>query len=63
MQVYTISNSSIDVTNMDGKEEIGIAESTWNGWEEESRFRFPKHSITMLRWKSLDPKERVNNSM
>jgi len=52
VQVYTISNPSIDVTNMDGKEEVGIAESTWNGWEEESRFRFPKHSITMLRWKA-----------
>jgi alpha-N-arabinofuranosidase len=52
VQVYTIWNSSIDVTNVDGEVEVGIVESTWNGWEGGSKFRFPKHSITMLRWKT-----------
>jgi alpha-L-arabinofuranosidase len=51
VQVFIVSSSSPDVTNMDGKEEVAIAESTWNSWEEKSKFRFPKHSITMLRWK------------
>ena len=52
VQVYTVSNSSINATNMNGMEEVGITESTWNSSEAESKFRFPKHSITMLRWKT-----------
>ena len=52
VQIYTVCNPSINVTNMKGKQEVRIVESTWNGREKESKFRFPKHSITMLRWKT-----------
>lgn len=52
VQAYTVSSSCVDDTNMDGNQEVAITESIWKSREEESKFRFPKHSITMLRWKT-----------
>jgi alpha-N-arabinofuranosidase len=52
VHVYTVSSSCVDDTNMDGNQEVAITESIWKSREEESKFRFPKHSITMLRWKT-----------
>ena len=49
VQVFTVTGSGIDVTNMDGREEVGIQESTLD--KKPSSFTFPKHSLTMIRWK------------
>jgi alpha-N-arabinofuranosidase len=46
--VYTIDGSDVEVVNVAGKEEVGIRESKWDG---KGHYTFPKHSITMLRWK------------
>lgn len=48
VQVYTVTGSSPDVTNMEGEQKVGIKESKWDG---KGRFVFPKHSFTLLRWK------------
>ncbi|KAI3327772.1 glycoside hydrolase family 51 protein [Xylariaceae sp. AK1471] len=49
VSVYTVTAPQVTATNTEAKEEVGIAESTWNG---EGPYKFPKHSFTMLRWKS-----------
>jgi alpha-N-arabinofuranosidase len=49
VDVYTVSGKSTSVVNIEGKQEVGITESSWNG---RSSFLFPKHSFTLLRWKS-----------
>ena len=48
VQVYTVTGDSVNVTNMEGKENVGIKESKWDG---KGDFSFPKHSFTLLRWK------------
>jgi alpha-N-arabinofuranosidase len=48
VQVYTVTGSSPEVTNMGGEQTVGIKESTWNG---KGLFNFPRHSFTLLRWK------------
>ena len=62
MQVYTISNPSIDVTNMDGK----------GGWHRRVYMERPGRRIEVqvseafnydAEMESLDPKERISNSM
>lgn len=47
--VFTVTGSGIGVVNTEGKEEVGIEESKWDG---AGPFEFPKHSFTMLRWKA-----------
>lgn len=47
-QVYTVTGSNPNVTNMEGEQNVGIEESKWDG---QGRFKFPKHSFTLLRWK------------
>ncbi|MCJ1313465.1 hypothetical protein MMC25_007143 [Agyrium rufum] len=49
VQVYTVTGEGVNATNMNGKEEVGVQESTWDG---KGKFTFPKHSLTMLRWKA-----------
>lgn len=49
VQVFTVTGTSLRVNNMEGREEVGITESTWNA---EGPFLFPKHSMTLLRWKA-----------
>lgn len=50
VKVYTVSGSDPMVVNdMSGKQEVSIAESSWDG---KGSFTFPKHSMTMLRWKA-----------
>jgi len=49
VQVWTVRGKDVNVTNMDGTEEVGVKESTWDG---KGRYRFEKHSMTMLRWKA-----------
>jgi alpha-L-arabinofuranosidase len=48
VNVYTVTGRDLKVTNTEGKEEVGIQESEVHV----SRTHvFPKHSLTMLRWK------------
>ncbi|OJJ73973.1 hypothetical protein ASPBRDRAFT_194868 [Aspergillus brasiliensis CBS 101740] len=48
VSVFTVSGESVQACNMNGKEEVGVTESTWEARES---FVFPKHSLTLLRWK------------
>lgn len=48
--VWTVSGSEVWVNNVSGNDkEVVARESTWNG---EGMFTFPKHSLTMLRWRT-----------
>jgi len=49
IEVYTITGSNVRATNTEHSQEVGIEETKWNG---EGLFEFPRHSITMLRWKA-----------
>lgn len=47
--VWTVTGSGVWVTNVKGNDKEVVAnESAWNG---EGKFTFPKHSLTMLRWR------------
>ncbi|KAI0392537.1 glycoside hydrolase superfamily [Xylariaceae sp. FL0594] len=47
--VFTVTAPQVTAKNTESQEEVGIVESIWNG---EGPYSFPKHSFTMLRWKS-----------
>lgn len=47
--VFTVTGANVTVSNMNGKQEVGVAESTWDG---KGSYVFPKHSLTMFRWKA-----------
>jgi alpha-N-arabinofuranosidase len=47
--VFTVTADNVAATNMKGKEEVDVAESTWDG---KGAYVFPKHSFTLLRWKA-----------
>ncbi|CAI4215363.1 unnamed protein product [Parascedosporium putredinis] len=49
VDVYTVTGPSIQSTNTNGAQEVGIAESQWTA---EQFYVFPKLSMTMLRWKA-----------
>jgi alpha-N-arabinofuranosidase len=49
ISVFTVTASDLFVTNMKGKEEVAIQESTWDG---SGLYKFPRHSLTLLRWKA-----------
>jgi alpha-L-arabinofuranosidase len=51
VEVYTVTGSSLDVTNMKGTEEVGLRQSSWEPKANDLAFVFPKASMTMLRWK------------
>ena len=48
VEVFTVAGENVHVTNTDGEEKVGIAESAWDG---KGKFTFGKHSFTLLRWK------------
>ena len=48
IEVYTVTGGNVMVTNVEGKEEVRVTESRWDG---EGNFTFGKHSLTMLRWR------------
>jgi alpha-L-arabinofuranosidase len=51
VKVYTISGDNLHVVNEEGEQEkVNIKESMWDG--SGGLFTFPKHSLTMLRWKT-----------
>ena len=47
--IFTVTGRDVTVTNMKGKQEVSIRESTWDG---KGSYIFPKHSVTLLRWKA-----------
>ena len=49
VDVYTVTGEHVNVTNTEEDEAVSIKESDWDG---HGMFKFPKHSMTMLRWKS-----------
>lgn len=48
ISVFTVTGESVQACNMNGKEEVVVRESTG---EAKGQFVFPKHSLTLLRWK------------
>ena len=48
VSVFTVTGERVQACNMNGKEEVAVTESTWEAREQ---FVFPKHSLTLLRWK------------
>ncbi|TLD27197.1 hypothetical protein PspLS_04615 [Pyricularia sp. CBS 133598] len=48
IEVYTITGPNVKSRNTEEKQEVGIAESKWDG---KGPYEFPKASMTMLRWK------------
>lgn len=48
VKVYTVTGEKWDVTNTSEKQSVGIEESEWDG---EGKFKFPRMSVVMLRWK------------
>lgn len=47
--VFTVTADSVAATNMNGREEVRVQESRWDG---KGTYLFPRHSITLLRWKA-----------
>ena len=48
--VWTVTGNGVWVTNVNGNDkEVVARESIWNG---EGMFTFPRHSLTMLRWRT-----------
>lgn len=48
-QVFTVTGGDVMATNMKETEEVRVEESTWDG---SGKYVFPKHSLTLLRWKA-----------
>lgn len=49
IQVFTVTGEHVMVSNLEGKEEVCVQESSWDG---AGLYTFPKHSLTLLRWKN-----------
>ena len=49
VQAFTVTGENEKVSNMFGKQEVGMTESKWDG---NGKYVFGKHSLTMLRWKA-----------
>jgi len=49
VRVFTITGDNVNVTNTETEQTVGIRESEWDG---QGPYTFPKHSMTMLRWKA-----------
>lgn len=49
VEVYIVTGPDVNAVNAEGREEVGIAESRWEGGE---KYKFAKHSMTMLRWQT-----------
>ncbi|KAK4211588.1 alpha-n-arabinofuranosidase C [Rhypophila decipiens] len=48
VQVYTVSGEAVDVANTRESQAVSVQEGRWNG---KGSYTFPKHSLTMLRWR------------
>lgn len=49
VEVHTVTGKDVDAVNVAGKEEVGVKQTEWDS---EGEFLFPKHSMTLLRWKA-----------
>ncbi|EOA87710.1 hypothetical protein ACJQWK_02308 [Exserohilum turcicum] len=49
VEVHTVTGDGVSVVNTDGVQNVGIKESSWDG---QGKFKFGKHSFTLLRWKA-----------
>lgn len=50
VEVHTVSGADVNAVNVPGKEEaVGVKGTHWDG---EGGFVFPRHSMTLLRWKA-----------
>lgn len=49
VEVFTVTGEGVGATNMRGSEEVAVTESKWNG---KGKYVFPKHSLTLMRWKA-----------
>ena len=49
VQVFSVTASHLQATNLKGTQEVDLHETSW---DEAGDFVFPKHSFTMLRWKT-----------
>lgn len=49
VEVHSVLGADVTVVNMAGKAEVDVKQSEWDG---KGAFVFPKHSMTLLRWKS-----------
>lgn len=49
IDVYTVTGSDVNATNTEAQASVGIAGTSWDG---KGPYRFPKHSLTMLRWET-----------
>ena len=48
VKVFTVTGDSVDAVNTATETMVGIVESVWDG---QGQYTFPKHSMTMLRWR------------
>jgi alpha-L-arabinofuranosidase len=46
-EVYTITGKDVKAVNVEGDEQVGVKESKWDG---QGKYKFAKHSMTLLRW-------------
>ncbi|TVY55830.1 putative alpha-L-arabinofuranosidase C [Lachnellula cervina] len=56
VQTFTVSGPGVKAVNVQGKDEVGVTESKWDG---EGKYRFAKHSITLLRWQTGEKVKEV----
>lgn len=54
--VFTITGPDVKAVNVGGKQLVGIEEGKWDG---KGKYKFPKHSMTMLRW---DTGEKIQDA-
>lgn len=48
VEVHSVTGSGVEAVNVAGKEEVDVKQTEWDG---KGAFVFPKHSMTLLRWK------------
>ncbi|KAK4445726.1 alpha-N-arabinofuranosidase C [Podospora aff. communis PSN243] len=49
VEVFEVGGREVGVTNVEGREEVGVREGRWDG---KGGYTFPRHSLTMLRWRA-----------
>ena len=49
VEITTVTGPNVKAVNAAGREEVGIQESKWDG---RGKYKFSKHSMTMLRWET-----------
>ncbi|KAE9375554.1 glycoside hydrolase family 51 protein [Stipitochalara longipes BDJ] len=47
VEIHTVTGKDVKAVNVEGKEEVAVTESKWDG---QGKYKFAKHSMTLLRW-------------